>query len=362
MLRRLLLLSSTPLLFASAAAAQPCQDPLALQLRQDALPANPAGQQNVAVIAGICPGDKAAAVFDIGVLPKPLEVLEGGILMAGPLGSQPMTVRMEIYDGVTFLPNGQAVMGPLVYQDLFANSFTPNALNLVNITGFGTTVTSDKLVVAFTIVTNPNEVFPGLGCTFGYTANFASDTQLPPSSPCATPSFRNLIFDPGQGGWWDITQFTIGGTPWCGVAFNGSWIIRACVKLPTGANSGTGDDVQLATAAGTTDPSALAKTANAGDFLQLGMQSAGGTFVAGFLLMDFYATAGPVPIGFAPGFRLANTPVVLGPGNMLPTFAQGFPIPPGLEGITVMVQGAVLDLGAQNGLYGTTDAHVILIQ
>lgn len=358
-------------LLATSAAGQVCPAG-STQLLNDSLPANPSGSQPVAVVAGICVGDKAASVFDVSSFPAPVKIRRAGILFAGPNGSVPGGGKLELYDGVTLQPNGSAVLGPMVFQSQSV-SYPVNALQSLDVTSSNVTISSGTLVVAFTLESNPNEPFPGLGCALGYSANFASDTIVPPGTPCQTTPGTNLLYD-SQQGWWDVSAFKIGGQNWCGQAFNGNWVIRACIDATAPMYPGTGDDLAMTSGVGLVAPDATeVKTATAGNLYTVHVESPANTFVGTplFLLLDAFATGGNPPTPLLPGVQVgsglillaggASTPlgpIVLPPGGASTSFA----IPAGLTGASFMFQAAVLAPFAQNGSYATTDAHVLEVQ
>lgn len=354
------------LLFALApvAPAQTCQvcGPQMAQLKNDALPLQPCGQQGIAAIRGLCVGDKAAVVFDLRGLPGTVQVMRGGVLFAGPAGSAPARGTLEIYDGVSFNNQGRAAPGFLLHRSSQPQSLALNTLTSEDVSSSNVVISSGLLVVAWELNANPNGV-----CALGYSANIASDTQLPPGSACVTPPRENLIFDPGNGGWWDVTQFRIGGIPWCGLAFNGSWVIRACIRVSDPALLGTQEDLILESGVGTAPSNGDGiQTVEAGSLLSVLVRSPNGGFagVPGFLMVDGFANAGPPLVPVVPdifgGSSLALTS--LGP-IPAPGASLMFTVPPGFERSTFVLQGLSLaPARAANGIFASSRAHLVVVQ
>ena len=332
-----------------------------LQLQHDVLPQNPTGQQAYAAIAGVGVGDRAAVLFDLRGLPGPIRVLRGGVLFGGTCilgGVVPATANLEIYDGVQILPNGQAVPGPRVYVSNTALSLAPNTLTVSDISGVNVSVSSGLLMVAWQMVTNPN--LPPPLCQTG----FGADTTLPPNSPCATRAGINLIFDVVTQQWWDISRFQIGGQPFCGIAYNGNWVIRACVELPATAYVGTRDGLELRTGiAGAAPTTVLAKAATTNQVVAMQLSTPTGLYVGfpAFVAAEVHPAAGPRPTPVVPGAWLGPAlvpigPLVFGAGNSV---TRTLTIPPRSFDLVLLVQGVVLSPAAQNRVYATTDAHAV---
>lgn len=332
-----------------------------LQLQHDVLPPNPTGQQAYAAIAGVGVGDRAAVVFDLRGLPGPIRVRRGGVLFGGTCvfgGVLAATANLEIYDGVQIMPNGQVLPGPRVYVSNTPLSLAPDTLTVSDISGFNVSVSSGLLMVAWQMVTNPN--LPPPLCTTG----FGADTTLPPGSPCATRPGINLIFDVVTQQWWDISRFRISGQPFCGPAYNGNWVIRACVELPATAYVGTRDGLELRTGiAGAAPSTVLAKAATTNNVVAMQLATPSGLYVGfpAFLAAEVHPAAGPRPTPVVPGAWLGSGlvpigPLVFGAGNAV---TRTLTIPPGSFDLVLLVQGVVLSPAAQNRVYATSDAHAV---
>lgn len=343
-------------LIASAASAQ-TQVCLSgdLQLQHDDLPRNPTGPQRVAVIRGLCVGDRAAAVFDLRGLPGPIRIKRGGILFAGPANSRPAMATLEFYDGATFTSIGVVAPGRRLFQSSKVG-LALNTLTSVAVTPSNLSLTTGILLVAWKLDTNPNG-----NCLTGYTANFASDTQLPPRSPCSTRLGTNLIFDSSQG-WWDIRKFQIINQNWCGPAFNGNWVIRACVSLPTTAYRGTGEDLVLTSGSGSDRLGpAVAKSVKSEEKFTIAMRSPNGTFNQSpvLLLLEAFRTSGPPVRGLLPGLHVGTNFLAFPVG--LPLGGVSFTIPKRTVDRSILFQGVALDptgRNTRNGLFASTHANV----
>jgi hypothetical protein len=343
-------------------------------LKNDSLPANPAGAQQISVIQGLCEGEAIASVFDVSALGPSVTVNEAGVLFAAIGGAFPASGRLQIFDGLTIAPNGAVTMGPLVHETIGALQYTPNAFNTTDISAFNVTVNSGTLVVAFTMDFNQNYLIPFLGCAGGYSANFATDNTAGPGSPCTTAPGTNLLNASGAG-WWDVTQFSVGGTPICGIAYNGNWVLRACVtgSAPPSTYPGTNADVVLRSGVGFVSPDANdIKTATAGDFLTLEVESPGATLAGLELLLvtELFPTGMP-PLSPFPGIAVTGNPAStyllvgngaspFGPALLPPTsFGLSFGVPSGLTGTSALFQALIPWIGAQNGILESTEGHEI---
>ncbi|MEZ6194672.1 MAG: hypothetical protein R3F20_02930 [Planctomycetota bacterium] len=341
-------------------------------LKHDTLPANPSGAQNVSIIQGLCEGEAAASVFDVSSLGPTVTVNECGILFAASGGATAASGRLQIYDGVTIAPNGAATLGPKVYETTGALQYSPNAFNTADISASNVVITSGKLVVAFTMDINLNYNIPFLGCAGGYYADFATDNTAGPGSPCTTQPGTNLLLAQGAG-WWDVTQFSVGGTPICGIAYNGNWVIRACVtnSLPPATYPGTAADLVLASSVGLTTPDLTdVKSTTAGDYMNFGITSPGGGLVGLELLfvVELFPTGAP-PASPFPGIAVTGNPAStfllvgdgagpFGPALIPPQgFNAAYFVPAGLAGTSGLFQAIVPWVGAQNGIFESTDGH-----
>jgi hypothetical protein len=129
---------------------------------------------------------------------------------------------------------------------------------------------------------------------------------------------------------------------------------------------GSGEDFVLSTRVnGVGDPADCAKAVEAGDQLDIGFASPGGTFVgvpAGAVL-QFYPTGQP-PVSI-PGVNVhvsefhgqIVTAALPSSGLMVSTV-----IPPGLGGHTLRLQAAAITPLAANGVFAVSDAHDILLR
>lgn len=211
-------------LTAVPALAQVCGSTEVL-LKNDILPAVPSGSYAVGLVRGLCVGEAAMGVFNAGASCKVKAV---SVMFGHRIGTNGITalVDIEIYDGVTFQPNGQAQLGTLLFQ------LTKNSSNLqIQSHGINTytlptpvRVPSGRPVIGFRMLFTT----AAGSCSAGYDANFCCDA----ANTC-TPG-RNILDAPGQFGAVDpavyrVTQGPIT-IPLCPVYFNGDWIIRCCVE------------------------------------------------------------------------------------------------------------------------------------
>ncbi len=215
-------------LAALSAPGQVCINPADVLLSNDSLPPVPSGATPVSVIQGLGNGEAAAAVFDTTPLsPQGVKVnlaAVGYMNVVGTNGIQ-AAVNLQIYDGVTFDAAGVPTLGPLAFDYASATGsnlqLTSHAINTTDLSAFNVTVTSGKLVVAWSMVFNagaPQTNFATDNGSIQFTCN-----------PSVTPLQKNLIFIQGQG-WRDAALATVQGIPLCPVFYSGNWIIRACVE------------------------------------------------------------------------------------------------------------------------------------
>ena len=142
---------------------------------------------------------------------------------------------------------------------------------------------------------------------------------------------------------------------------------------PAATYPGSGEDIRLLTGLNSAGPTGAGddiKLAAAGDFLEVNVSSVGGTFHGAnyYLIGQLFGTGFP-PGGFggiwintgAPFFGLVNpipTPLgatVIPPGGV----STHVTIPPGLTGLSVMLQAFPLSPSAANGVFALSDAHEI---
>ena len=346
----------------AGAQAQVC-DTGQICLTNDVFPCAP-GMQTFIVIRGLCVNDKAACIFDLSGFVGEVQVNRGGILFgAGPTAPFPSGAsgRMEIYDGATLNSNGTVTPGPLVHADPLPGTYPPNTIQMRDITPLNVMIRSGKMMMAFSMDTNQNRP-----CLTLAEAGFAADFSQPQTTCMSLPE-KNLLYDAPTGQWWDVTRFRIGGQSWCGPAYNGNWVIRACVTGTPIPFPGTNEDLQLLTSVGlgmlngTTE-----KPIQAGEFYNMQVTTPMGTFFGSptVLLADLYLTSTGPPMDIFPGlhmgsifFTIASTPS-LGPLGL-----QSFIMPPlGSSGITFRCQGVAVNNQAQNGLGATTRGHTAVIQ
>ncbi|HKB16903.1 MAG TPA: hypothetical protein VKF62_12620, partial [Planctomycetota bacterium] len=234
-------MSRTPLLLVSSAlllaavgpgsAAQTCS-PGQFFLKNDNLPAVPTGPTAVTVIQGICEGEAAAAVFDVGAIGAQVKVHSAavGYVNAGGANGIQASADLEIFDGVTF-PGGIPTLGPSLFKWSTATGssigVTSSGINLSpSLSSFNIVASSGKIVVAWWMEVN---ALAG-SCPAGYTTNFATDATCSGLfCSCTAGSQKNLIFIQGQG-WRDAATATVLGFPLCPGFYNGNWLIRACVE------------------------------------------------------------------------------------------------------------------------------------
>ena len=142
---------------------------------------------------------------------------------------------------------------------------------------------------------------------------------------------------------------------------------------------GTGEDLFLGTGVNmfpTIGDCFDVKTATAGDFLSLWLVSLGGTFDAdpSIVVAQAFPTGGPAPVGFPfPGLHVdINQMIVLVNGAVMtelgwsqvigpPGSFYNIQVPPGLEGMSIILQGGTLSPNALDGFLALTDAHELQI-
>ena len=338
-------------LFASAStlAAQTCGAGQTL-LKNDGLPATGGGSAQVSVIQGLCEGEAAGAVFDVSGLGSSLRVNSAavGLFAGGGANGNQIQGNLRLYDGITW-NGGIPTLGPLVYDYTVSTGaglgLTSSGINELDISAENVIVTSGKLVVTWWSLVNIHG-----SCNAGFTTNFATDNTCAFfNCPCSSGTRKNLIFIEGQG-WRDTSTATVLGFPICGGlinAYNGNWIIRACVE-PIGCQppqnlgpgtQGTGGIVPVLSASG-----GNAQIGNAGFGLTVAA-ARGGTVAA--LLFGIEYT-----LPFAGGFLYVGptitVPLPLGgpagtPGAGFGTLPLPLPNDPTLIGVPLPAQAAVVD-------------------
>lgn len=198
-------------------------------IKNDVLPANP-GTQQVSVIAGLCEGEAAGAVFNVTGPVKLRSAAIGFVNAFGFNGAQAVT-NLVIYDGITFSGTGIPTLGPEVFD--FA-AFTgasigvqSSAINTVDLSQFDIPIASGKLVMTWWMDINPNG-----DCANGFDSNFATDYPTGPANCGVTQ--KNLIYIASPPlGWRDASTVSIFGTPLCPQYYAGNWLMRGCV-IPDG--------------------------------------------------------------------------------------------------------------------------------
>ncbi|MFN0008129.1 MAG: hypothetical protein ACKVXR_09500 [Planctomycetota bacterium] len=193
-------------------------------IKNDVLPAIP-GQQAVSVIAGLCEGEAAGAVFNVSG-PVQLRSAAIGFVNAFGFNGAQAVVNLVIYDGITFHPTtGIPTLGPEVFD--FA-AFTgasiglqSSAINTVDLSQFDIPIASGKLVMTWWMDINPNG-----DCSTGFDSNFATDNPTGP--PNCNVTQKNLIYILGQG-WRDAATAAIGPISLCPLYYAGNWLMRGCV-------------------------------------------------------------------------------------------------------------------------------------
>ncbi len=148
------------------------------------------------------------------------------------------------------------------------------------------------------------------------------------------------------------------------------------VASPAATYPGTGDGLTLATAIGASPPSVApfdVKTAAAGDtvFLQSSALASGYYGAPLVVAAEIFVTGATPPSAAGLGqpaihLSIINTIFLLGaPGSLFvpyltaPSSDLGFITPPGLAGLSLMVQSLVISAGSSNGVYAASDAHEI---
>ena len=139
---------------------------------------------------------------------------------------------------------------------------------------------------------------------------------------------------------------------------------------------GTGDDFRLATGIDGPPSTGLGyqvKLATSNQVLNLRLDSPLGSF-------DWRPLAVLATVRIGPGSGMSNAGIAIDPGNFLvlwnglgcsgfgcPSVLPGgtflnLPIPPGLSGMSILIQGVTFGPAATNGLYATSEGHEIRIQ
>lgn len=202
--------------FATPANAQQCPGPGDQFYKNDAFPDVPAGALPIGLVTGLCPGEGAAAVFDIVGGPQTLSLV--GIPYGSPLPGSDAVVNIQVFDNVTFA-GGVPDMSNKVFDlavDAGINVQVPvGGISTFDMTPYSVEVSGPRFAVAVIMEFNPNG-----SCTGGYTANFFTDATV-------CQSEKSLIFIQGQG-WEDSITANVMGIPLCPFFFSGSWAIRAC--------------------------------------------------------------------------------------------------------------------------------------
>jgi hypothetical protein len=191
-------------------------------LKNDNLPQIPSGPTAVAVVQGLCEGEAMGCVFDvtsIGTQVKLESAHFGFFNVAGANGIQAV-VNLEVYDGITWQGN-TALLGPQIFDWAQATgssiAATTHAINSIDVSAQNIVVQSGKLVIAWRMDFNPNG-----DCPNGYTSNFGTDSR---GFSCSTPPQKNLLYNINTNSWINPGSF-----PYCPFAYNGNWIMRACVS------------------------------------------------------------------------------------------------------------------------------------
>ena len=147
---------------------------------------------------------------------------------------------------------------------------------------------------------------------------------------------------------------------------------------PTGAFPGSQEDALLSTLVNDLgDPRNPIKSAEAGDILSIELDSPLGTFVGSTPIVLAQLLITGSPMGPTPGFPIlqvdfsvpgAGAPFVLfGVSTLSPLplllpssgIRFGVGIPPGLTGLSILLQGVLISPNAANGVLATTDAHEV---
>ncbi len=231
--RRALVAAVAVALFVGPATAQICPSPSDTFWKNDILPDNPATPQNIAVVPGVCEGEAVAQYFQLapGQATQRIKQVAVGFGHSAGTGGFQAVLNVEIYEGgVTFNPNGTAVLGTKVF-DLAADTgqsmqVTSTSINSFDMTPYNVEV-SDDFVVAFRMDFNVS--FPGCP-PGGANANFFTA-----GTGCAAGS---SLLDVQGTGWVDPTQWSV----LCPIFYRGQWVIRACTE-DVGGSAGTWDDL-----------------------------------------------------------------------------------------------------------------------
>lgn len=145
---------------------------------------------------------------------------------------------------------------------------------------------------------------------------------------------------------------------------------RAVITVvPQPALPGTGEHLELRTGVGGTTPTALPpeRSATAGAAIAAELHQPVGLIDGSLylLLADVVGTGGPVP-AILPRVWGTPTAVVVQVGLVQPGFgwfaSWGVTVPPGINGVSLLLQGGALAPDSRNGLYQTTLAHRIALQ
>jgi hypothetical protein len=206
-------------------AAQTCANG-GILLKNDSLPAVPAGATAVAIVPGLCDGEAAMAVL---TTPGPVTVNKVSVMFGAQFGTNGViaAVDVEIYDGATVDATGHWTLGPLVFRLSTGGSNLQIQTHGINEYTLPTTVrcTSGKVVVGWRMVLNGSSG----SCASGYTANFCCD-----AAPGCNGG-RNILDALGHGPI-DPATYQGFGVPLCPLYFRGDWIIRACVTPDVSVN------------------------------------------------------------------------------------------------------------------------------
>ena len=350
--------------FGPVSAAQTC-GPGQTLLKNDNLPAVPSGPTQVAVVGGLCEGEAAAAVFDVGGMGAQVKVHSAaiGYINNGGANGIQASVDLEIFDGVTF-SGGIPTLGPSLFKWSTATGssigVTSSGINLSpSLSSFNVVASSGKIVVAWWMEVN---ALAG-SCPASYTTNFATDATCSGLfCACTAGSQKNLIFIQGQG-WRDAATATVLGFPLCPGFYNGNWLIRTCVE-PVGCPS------PLALGTGTPGTGGITPVLVAsGGSAQVGNASFGLTVAAArggapaLLILNAVETAIPFAGGTIFVLPGAVIPLTLGgpvgvPGAGFATVPLAIPNDPSLVGATVSSQSGILDPAANSSVALTAGLRV----
>ena len=143
----------------------------------------------------------------------------------------------------------------------------------------------------------------------------------------------------------------------------------ALLQQPLGAEAmvypGTGEDVALATgvtSAPTGGPRNDVKRAAAGTTMTATWRSPNGTFDGGLgvLAGEVFATGAPFSTPFLPWLHMAAPVIVAGPVVLSPAGGQWtIAVPPGLSGLSLMLQPAAIHPAVLNGVFALGDGHEV---